>query len=244
MPATGSGTAISVTSIALNGGTVTGNLSTQPWLTSSVGQTYAGYTVDNTAPTVNTTTFNAAENTTAVGNLVANETVTWSLGAAGADTSRFNLTNGVLTFATAPNFEAPRGAALSAANSNAYTVNVNATDTAGNVRAQAIVVNVTDVNEAPTVIAPTPASSVLVNQAANLNVSGAFSDPDSVNTYPVGSPQWGTLTYVATGLPSGLTINSTTGVIGGAATATTASAASVTVTATDGGGSSVTETFI
>ena len=243
VPATGSGTAISVTSIALNGGTVTGNLSTQPWLTSSVGQTYAGYTVDNTAPTVNTTTFNAAENSTAVGNLVANETVTWSLGAAGADTSRFNLTNGVLTFATAPNFEAPRGAALSAANNNAYTVNVNATDTAGNVRAQAIVVNVTDVNEAPTVLTPTPASSVLLNQAANLNVAGAFSDPDSVNTYAVGSPQWGTLTYVTTGLPSGLTINATTGVIGGAATATTASAASVTVTATDGGGSSVTETF-
>ena len=243
VPATGSGTAISVTSIALNGGTVTGNLSAQGLVTTSVGQTYAGYTVDNTAPTVNTTTFSVEENTTAVGTLAANETVTWSLGT-GADTGLFTLTNGVLSFTTAPNYEMPRGSAFNAASNNdAYTVNVTATDTAGNVKAQAIVVNVTDVNEAPTVVAQTPTSSVSVNQAVNLNVASAFSDPDSVNTYAVGSPQWGTLTYVATGLPSGLSINANTGVIGGTATATTASAASVTVTATDGGGRSVTETF-
>ena len=208
----------------------------------STPSTAVTYTLDNTAPTVNSTTFSVEENTTAVGTLAANETVTWSLGATGAgtDTSRFNLTNGVLTFATAPNFEMPRNAALSAANSNAYTVNVNATDTAGNVKAQAIVVNVTDVNEAPTLTSPARgATSVLLNQAANLNVSGDFTDPDTQAT----DTTWRTLTYVASGLPSGLSINASTGVIGGTASATTASAASVTVTATDGGGSSVTETF-
>ena len=240
VPATGNGTAISITSIALNGGTVTGNLSTQAWVTTSLGQPYAGYTVDNTAPTVNTTTFNAAENTTAVGTLAANETVTWSLGA-GADMSRFTLTGNVLTFTTAPNFEMPRNAAFDAAtNNNMYTVNVNATDAAGNVTAQAVVVNVTDVNEAPTLTSPARgATSVLLNQAANLNVSGDFTDPDTLAS----NAAWRTLTYVASGLPSGLSINANTGVIGGTATATTASAASVTVTATDGGGSSVTETF-
>ncbi|MCX8519029.1 MAG: Ig-like domain-containing protein, partial [Methylophilaceae bacterium] len=126
-----------------------------------------------------------------------------------------------------------------ASNNNAYTVNVNATDTAGNVKAQAIVVNVTDVNEAPTVVAQTPASSVLVNQAANLNVATAFGDPDTQAT----DATWHTLTYAATGLLDGLTINTTTGVISGTATATTASAASITVTATDGGGLNITETF-
>ena len=127
-----------------------------------------------------------------------------------------------------------------ATNNNMYTVNVNATDTAGNVTAQAVVVSVTDVNEAPTLTSPTRgATSVLLNQAANLNVSGDFTDPDTLAS----NAAWRTLTYVASGLPSGLSINSSTGVIGGTATATTASAASVTVTATDGGGSSVTETF-
>ena len=247
VPATGNGTAISITSIALNGGTVTGNLSTQAWVTASVGQTYAGYTVDNTAPTVNTTTFNAAENTTAVGTLAANETVTWSLGTAGAgtDTSLFNLTDNVLTFKAAPNFEMPRNAALSAANSNAYTVNVNATDTAGNVKAQAIVVNVTDVNERPVLGTNTPNQTAVTGQSFTINTATAFSDPDSVNTYAVGSQQWGTLTYSATGLSAiaGLSINASTGVISGTASATTASAASITVTATDGGGLNITETF-
>ena len=206
----------------------------------SAVSTAVTYTLDNTAPTVNTTTFSVAENTTAVGTLAANETVTWSLDT-GADTGLFTLTGGVLSFTTTPNYETPRGSAFNAASNNdAYTVNVIATDAAGNASApSAIVVNVTDVNEAPTVVAQTPTSSVSVNQAVNLNVANAFGDPDTQAT----DATWRTLSYTATGLPSGLSINASTGVIGGTATATTASAASVTVTATDGLGLSITETF-
>jgi hypothetical protein len=51
----------------------------------------------------------------------------------------------------------------------------------------------------------------------------------------------GTLTYAATGLPAGLTINRTTGVVSG--TPTTSGTSSVTVTATDSGGTSGSTSF-
>ncbi|MCX8519302.1 MAG: Ig-like domain-containing protein, partial [Methylophilaceae bacterium] len=195
-------------------------------------------TLDNTAPTVTSSTFSALENTTDVGALTASKAVTWALGT-GADTALFNLVNSALSFKAAPNYEAPRGNPFNAStNTNAYTVNVMATDVAGNVKAQAIVVNISDVNEMPVVISPTPASAVLVNHAVSLNVANAFSDPDTQAT----DATWRTLTYTATGLPSGLSI-SATGVISGTATTTTASAVTVTVTATDGGGLNTTETF-
>ena len=56
VPATGDGNTISVTSINLNGATVTGQSSNQGWLTTAVEQTYTGYTVDNTKPSVSSLT--------------------------------------------------------------------------------------------------------------------------------------------------------------------------------------------
>ncbi|WP_407636906.1 putative Ig domain-containing protein [Hamadaea tsunoensis] len=83
-----------------------------------------------------------------------------------------------------------------------------------------------------------------------LNVSGGTTSPNPVVTNPgaqtstVGTgvslpiqatdPQGDTLTYSATGLPAGLTINSTTGVVSG--TPTAAGTSTATVTATDPGG--------
>ena len=218
---------------------------------SSGVSTAVTYTLDTSAPSALgsvATTANVAENSRGEVTLTANAndvpastSVTWSLGT-GLDSALFDITSaGVLSFKIAPNYETPRGSAFNAASNNdAYTVNVIATDAAGNASApSAIVVNVTDVNEAPTVVAQTPTSSVSVNQAVNLNVANAFGDPDTQAT----DATWRTLSYTATGLPSGLSINASTGVIGGTATATTASAASVTVTATDGLGLSITETF-
>ena len=124
-------------------------------------------------PTVNTTTFNVAENTTAVGTLAASETVTWSLGT-DADTQLFNLVNSALSFKAAPNYEAPRGNPFNAStNTNAYTVNVMATDAAGNVKAQAIVVNISDVNEAPVAVM-IPARAATQHVAFSYDVSGFF----------------------------------------------------------------------
>ena len=215
---------------------------------SSVTSTATIFVLDTSAPSITgSTTGSVAENTLGAVMLTANAndatigtTVTWSI-ATGNDASRFNISNtGVLSFKEAPNFERPRNLAPSISNTNAYTVSVIATDVAGNASVPVpIVINVTDVNEAPILSAQTPNQTV--SHQVSFNISSAFSDPDSVNSYSAGTPQWGTLTYTATGLPAGFNISSA-GVISGTGTVT-ASPVTVTVTAVDGGGQSVTETF-
>ena len=101
-------------------------------------------------------TVNVAENTTVVGTFattdVDNATLTYSL--SGSDQALFNINadSGAVSFKVAPNYEAAQ---------KSYSVNVVATD-AGNLSAsQAVTVNVTDVNEAPTAV-------VLNNQTSSL----------------------------------------------------------------------------
>ena len=211
----------------------------------------ATYTLDTSPPSglmVLATSGNVAENTLGAVTLIANAndmpastSVTWSLGT-GLDSALFNITSaGVLSFKTAPNYEMPRGSAFNAASNNdAYTVNVIATDAAGNASApSAIVVNVSDVNEAPVAVGIISSRAATKNVAFSYDVSRFFSDPDT----QASNTAWHTLTYTATGLPSGLTIDDSTGVISGTATAVQVASA-ITVTASDGGGGSgVTQTF-
>ena len=64
--------------------------------------------------------------------------------------ARFAITDaGTLTFNTAPNFEMPRGVALSGSNTNDYALTVTAMNSVDSVMSGAITVRVTDVNEAP-----------------------------------------------------------------------------------------------
>jgi len=97
---------------------------------------------DTTPPTVSTTSFTAAENQTAIGTLTANEAVTWSK-VGGVDSASVSVVSatGVISFNSAPNFEAPSDVGAD----NVYNVTVRATDTAGNTTNQAITVTVTDV---------------------------------------------------------------------------------------------------
>ena len=209
----------------------------------------ATYTLDSSAPSglgisdgsgnVDENSVGAVTLTANLNDIVANPSVTWSLGV-GGDNALFRLTNGVLSFVSAPNYELPRGSLPSASNSNAYTVNVIAHDAAGNEARQAIVVNVTDENEAP--IAPAiGAQFVSTNQGLSLNA--AFTDPDTGNTDASAiTGNWGVLRYTTTGLPPGINIDANTGMISGTATAFITT--TVTVTATDGGGLSTTTTFV
>ena len=108
------------------------------------GNSVISVILDTLLPMVTRITFSSVGNTTAVGQLVANENVTWTL-ASGLDTSLFSLSATDLSFITPPLYQTPRGMPLSATNTNIYSVNVIATDTAGNNSSPTtILVTVTD----------------------------------------------------------------------------------------------------
>jgi hypothetical protein len=114
-------------------------------VTSNNGSTFDQGVDDSTAPTITSSaTFSAAENQTAIGTVAANESVTWSI-QSGVDSSTVNLVSatGVLSFKTAPNFEAPTDNGTN----NVYNLTIRATDTAGNTTNQSIAITVTDVIE-------------------------------------------------------------------------------------------------
>ena len=187
---------------------------TSGWSASGSGSTDA-----NAAPTfTSAATFDAAENQTAVGTVQASDsdtddTVTGYAIQGGADRSTFSIveTTGVLTFASAPNFEAPADADTD----NAYVVVVRATSGTGD-RAktadQTITVTVTDVaGEAPGVpdapmVTAASATSVTAAWTAPANAGPPITDYDY--RYRVTAPQgpWTEVTTTAiTGLSATIT---------------------------------------
>ena len=105
------------------------------------------------------------------------------------------------------------------------SVTVTATDTASTTGSDTFTITVSNTNDAPTVVG-SGVSDQSINEftQASINVTSFFADVDA-NT---------TLTYTATGLPTGLTM-STAGVITGKAPSVSANTPStVTVTASDG----------
>jgi hypothetical protein len=106
---------------------------------------YTNYVPDNTAPTITSgTSFSAAENQTQITTLTADETSTWTLRLSDdSNTVNLNSSTGVLTFKSAPNFEAP----ADANSNNIYQVTVRATDGNGNFSDTSLSITVTDVDE-------------------------------------------------------------------------------------------------
>ena len=159
---------------------------TSGWSGSGSGSTDANASPSFTSPE----TFNARENQTAVGTVQASDSdtddsVTGYVIQGGADASKFSIAGatGALTFASAPNFEAPADADTG----NDYVVVVRAMSGTG-ARAktadQTITVTVTDVGgEAPGVpVAPTVSSasvtSVTATWAAPTNAGPPITDYD------------------------------------------------------------------
>ena len=134
-----------------------------------------------------TTAISVAENTVAAG--VANffaapGTGATSLTLDGADSAIFAITDGgTLTFNTAPDFEMPRGVALSGSNTNDYALIVTATNAFGSVMSGAITVRVTDVNEAPVLPEITSPTNFVEYSQGTFNIP--FSDPDTGTTLTV-----------------------------------------------------------
>jgi large repetitive protein len=151
------------------------------WST-AVDVTLAVTDLDDTAPVITgpggangaTSAITVNENQTAVTTFTANEVVTWSI-VGGQDQAAFtiNSTTGVLTFVTAPDFEAPTDGPASG--SNTYLVIVRATDSSGLTSEQTLTVTIADVAEAPTA-SVIPAASVVMGSPLPSHVVPAFTD--------------------------------------------------------------------
>ncbi|PNJ96632.1 hypothetical protein CEP13_05155, partial [Cylindrospermopsis raciborskii C03] len=163
----------------------------------------------NEAPTfpTDTATFSSVENSTSVGTITGatdpdGHTLTYSIEGADANKFNFDTSNRVLSFKTAPDFEASG----SAVGTNVYTVTVTATDGAGLTATQAVTVNVTDVVEVGNPPLITSSSTFFV--AENSTVVEAITATDA-NLEDI-------LTYIISGgLDQSLfTIDANTGVLG------------------------------
>ncbi len=159
----------------------------------------SGTTDANAAPTFSSSaTFDAAENQTAAGEVVATDSdadddITGYAITGGADQTFFSIgaTSGALTFDAAPNFEDAKDIVsvdpANAAGNNQYVVEVTATSGAGErekTATQTITVTVTDVaGEAPgkpaaPTVTPASVSRLTVNWSAPANAGPAITDYD------------------------------------------------------------------
>ena len=156
----------------------------------STGQLFFQINVSpqSTPPTItsngagDTATVVVGENSTAVTTVTATDpdagtTLTYSL-IGGSDQARFqiNSATGALSFVSAPNFEAP----TDSDGNNSYVVQVRATDNTGLFDTQTITVNVTNVNETPTITSngAGDAATVVVGENSTAVTTVTATDPD------------------------------------------------------------------
>ncbi|MCX7417981.1 MAG: cadherin domain-containing protein, partial [Planctomycetia bacterium] len=136
---------------------------------------------DNNPVFTSSATFNVAENTTAVGTVVAtdadmpSQTVNYSL-SGGADQTKFSITSGgVLTFQASHDFETPNDVGTN----NVYNVQVTANDGNGRTTTQDIAVSVTPVNDNNPVFTSATTVNVAENSTAVLTVAATDADMPS-----------------------------------------------------------------
>ena len=173
---------------------------------STVATTMINMTTSNTAPVITsnsggaTAGINVAENTTAVTTVFATDadldTLTYSI-SGGADAVLFSIdaNTGVLTFNSAPNFEAP----TDADSNNVYEVTVQASDGNGGTDTQAISVTVTDALELVVTNTNATGTGSLYEAIENANKNAGVTDTITFNIGG-GGPQ--TIAVGAGGLPA------------------------------------------
>ncbi|MBC7967581.1 MAG: tandem-95 repeat protein, partial [Fuerstia sp.] len=186
------------------------------------------------------------ENATTSGNVLTNDTdpdgdtltVSAVNGVAGNVGSGVTGTNGgTFTINSNGGYTFNPGTAfddLAAGQTRTTSVTYVASDNQGGTSSTTLTVTVTGTNDAP-VSTPISNQTSTDSQTVSFSVAGNFSDPDTTNT----------LTFSASGLPAGLSINATTGLISGtiAANASVSGPYSVTVTATDNASATTSRTF-
>ena len=204
------------------------------------------WNVANPAPTANLNTAAITENATTGGNVLTNDTdpdgdtltvaavndVAGNVGTnvTGTSGGSFTInTNGSYTFNPGAAFND-----LAVGQTRTTSVSYTATDSQGGTSVSTVTITVTGTNDAPTSTAIATQNGT-DNTPVNLDVSGQFSDPDASDP----------LTFVATNLPPGLSLNPLTGIITGTIdhSASVGGPYSVTITATDPSGVPTSQTF-
>ena len=197
----------------------------------------------NDGPVANPNTATIAEDTAApvTGNVVTNDTDvdtgdTLTVTTTGAQTGSYGTVtiaaNGAYSYAL--NNANPAVQALGVGETLTETFNYSISDGHGGTSTSTLTITVTGTNDAPT-------TTGLVNQAGvdatsfTYNTGAAFSDVEG-----------DTLTFSASGLPAGVTIDTNTGVISGtfANNASVGGPYTVTVTANDGNGGVTSANFV
>ena len=119
----------------------------------------------NGGPGAAASSISVNENQTAVTQLVADKSVTWTI-TSGNDAGRFQISaNGTITFVAAPDFENP----VDSDSNNTYVLIVTATDAAGNTSTQTVTVTVLDLDDTAPVIGGPNGGPGAANLAVSVN---------------------------------------------------------------------------
>ncbi len=134
------------------------------------------------------TAVNFAENGTAAAYTTTatdNTTFTYSLGS-GNDEALFNFVDGVFTFKTAPDFEAP----VDGDANNTYVVNVIATDAFNNSSNQDVIITVTNENDNDPSFTTQPVTSIDEGQNYKYTFRTTDADGDPTTVSLTSAPSW------------------------------------------------------
>jgi large repetitive protein len=212
----------------LNGGVYSVTVTASDGKGGTVTSTFS-WTVTNPAPTASNDTATTNEDTPVTVAVLTNDTDPdgdpLSVVSATAPNGTVVINpNGTITYTPAANFN------------GTDTITYTITDGQGGTSTATVTVTVAPVNDAPTVVSPIPAQSNVDAANVSVPVAGNFTDLDG-----------DTLSFTATGLPAGLSINPASGLITGTidrnASQPNGGVYSVTVTASDGKGGTVSTTF-